>query len=143
MSVEVTVIAKGPMTVDTILKKLHGKRDQVPPDRPAVLYIHIPETWIQNRSLPFLILDAAIRRFFLRSRRYNIVVFLWESVRIAPEGNTAHMHVQPVYNNHPRFRIPDYTAFSLKRNKWGMQRISRSLLDALRTFRMTQQTEAR
>jgi hypothetical protein len=42
--------------------------------------------------------------------------------------------VQPVYNNHPRFRIPDYTAFSLKSDKWGMQGISRSLLDAMRTL---------
>jgi hypothetical protein len=142
VTVEVTAITKGPMTINTVLNKLHGKRDQVPADRPAVLYIHIPENWMRNRSLAFLILDTAIRRFFRKSRRYNTVVFLWEWVRIAPDGNKAHMSVQPVYNNHPRFRIPDYTVFSLKRNQWGMQRVSRSLLEALRTLRMSQHAEA-
>jgi hypothetical protein len=39
ISVEVTSKIDGPLTVQTISNTLHAKRDQVPPDRPAVLYM--------------------------------------------------------------------------------------------------------
>lgn len=120
VSVEVTVITGGPLSINTVMNKLHGKRNQVPHDRPAVLYMHIPEDWMRRRSWAVLILGAAIRRFFFRSRRYNIIVFIWETIRVTPEGGIPHMFFQPVYNNYARFKLPDSTVFTLKRNNWGV-----------------------
>jgi hypothetical protein len=142
VSVEVTEIMGGHLSISTALNKLQGKRNQVPPDRPAVLYVHIPESWMQQRALSVLILDAAIRRFFFRSRRYNMVVLMWETFRFTPDGGVSQMFFQPVYNNRARFKIPDCTVFSVKRDTWGMMRNSKSLLDTLRSFRMRQQAEA-
>ena len=141
VNVEVTSITGGPLSLNTTLNKLTGKRNQVPHNRPAVLYLYIPETWMERRSFAILILDAAIRRFFLKSRRYNMIVLVWEAISTTPEGGVPHMYIQPVFNNRARLKIPDRTVFTLKRNNWGITRNSKSVLDSLRSYRMRQQTE--
>jgi hypothetical protein len=136
VSVEVSAIAGGRLSINTVLNKLNGKRDQVPPDRPAVLYVRLPDTWMPpNSERGFLVLDAAVRRFMVKSKRINAIVFIGERVTPVDGGGGLHQWLAPVYNNYPRHLIPDYSVFSLKRDKWGVEGISVSFLDKLRAKR--------
>ena len=138
VSVEITAIEEGAvMSPRSILNRLRSKRTQVPPTRPAILYLVVPGAWMENYNLAVLMFDAAIRRFMLQSRRFNAIVPSWENV--TPTGDIPiRRHLQPVYNNHPRFRIPDYSVFGVKRDKWGRSDYSDSLLNRLRAYRLKQ-----
>jgi hypothetical protein len=142
VSVEITAIEEGAvMSPRSILNRLRRKRTQVPADRPAVLYLVVPDDWMKNCNLAVLMFDAAIRRFMLQSRRFNAVVLSWENV--TPTGDIPiRRHLQAVYNNHPRFRIPDYSVFGVKPDKWGRSDYSDPLLNRLRAYRLKQQIRA-
>jgi hypothetical protein len=75
---EVTSIIGGPPSVRSLLNKLHNKRSQLPSNRPAILYLSLPDIWMDNRNLGFLILNAAARQFMIRSKRMNSIVFIGE-----------------------------------------------------------------
>ena len=44
--------------------------------------------------------------------------------------------LQAVYNNNPRFHIPDLSVFGMIRNKWGLENYGNSLLTSLRAHRL-------
>jgi hypothetical protein len=139
VSVEVTGIKGSTLSVSAILNKLKSKRGQVSTKRPAVLYVIVPEAWMKNYTAAFLVFNQAIMSFMQRSKRFNAVVLIWEGVRAGKGGGWAHGYLQPVYNNFPRFRIPDFSVFNLKPDKWGRSRYSNSFLDALRASRLKEQ----
>jgi hypothetical protein len=139
VSVEVSGFESGALSVRTILNKLRSKRRQVPADRPAVLYLIVPDDWMKNYTTAFLVFNQAIVSFMQRSKRFNAIVLLWEGVTAAQGGGWAHGGLQPVYNNSPRWRIPDLSVFSLKRDKWSQYRTSDSFLAALRSGRFRKQ----
>lgn len=141
ISVEVTSIQSGNLSVRAILNKLKHKRNQVPKNRPAVLYILVPESWMRNYQAAFLIFNEAITRFVRKSRRINIFVLVWESMREAPGGGTLHRLLQPVFSDRSRWAIPDRTLFTLKRDQWGQSRYSKSFLNAIMTLRFREQIE--
>jgi hypothetical protein len=138
VSVEITAIEDDAvMSPRSILNRLRGKRTQVPASRPAILYLVVPDAWMENYNLAVLTLDAAIRRFMLQSRRFNAIVLSWENV--TPGDIPIRRYLQAVYNNHPRSRIPDYSVFGVKRDKWGISNYSDSLLNRLRAYRLRRQ----
>jgi hypothetical protein len=139
VSVEVTSLQSSMLSARAILNKLNSKRDQVLSGRPAVLYLIVPESWMRNYTVAFLVFNQAIVRFMHRSRRFNAIVLIWEGVRAAEGGGFMHAHLQPVYNNRPRWRIPDRTVFGLKKDKWGQYQYSDSFVQALRTSRLKMQ----
>jgi hypothetical protein len=141
VSVEVTEVIGTELKVSSLLNKLNGKRNQVPANRPAVLYVLVPDQWMKNQTLAFLVINQAITRFMRGSRRFNAVIFVWEEIRPAPGGGVLQRFLQPVFNNKPRWPIKDLAAFGMKKDKWGSRRYTNSLLDALRTFRLKQQIE--
>ena len=136
-SIEVTAISHRPLSIKTTLNRLQDKRTQVPDDRPAVLYIHVPLMWINNYAFAQIVLDTAVRRFFFKSRRYNMIVFMWERAMLGGDGGHVELKIQLVYNNWPRFYLPDRSVFSVKRNNWGLSRCSRSFFETLLRYRMT------
>jgi hypothetical protein len=139
VSVEITVIQEdAAMSTRSILNRLRSKRTQVSAIRPAILYLVVPDAWMKNYSLAALIFDAAIRRVFLQSRRFNAIVLSWEKVTATGDMPIIR-HLQAVYNNHPRFYIPDYNVFGAKGDKWGISGYSDSLLNRLRAYRLRQQ----
>ena len=143
VSVEVTAMNSNNLTVGAVYNKLLGKRTQVRSDRPGVLFVHIPESAMRNRPMAELIIGAGTRQFFLRSRRYHVVVFVWETFRMSADGAAeAGMRFQPVYNNNARLKVPDHTVFSVERDRWGFARNSKSLLGTLWTYRMRQNQES-
>jgi hypothetical protein len=139
-SVEVTCITGGPLSLQTTLNRLNEKRTQVPADKPAVLYVYIPAAWTVLFTFSRIVLGTAVRRFFLRSRRYNIIVFMWERAFLADGCGRVTLAVQPVYNERARFRLPDRTVFSAKRDRnWGLTRSSDSFYQSLLTKRMLEE----
>jgi hypothetical protein len=49
VSIEVTAIEEGAiMSPRSILNRLRSKRKQVPPTRPAILYVVVPSAWMKN-----------------------------------------------------------------------------------------------
>jgi hypothetical protein len=74
-----------------------------------------------------------------RSKRFNAIVLIWGGVRAGEGGGWMRGSLQPVFNNFPRWRIPDLSVFGLKPDKWGKLRYSNSLVDALRAFRLKNQ----
>ena len=140
-SVEVTCITGGPLSLNTTLNRLNDKRSQVPANRPAILYVYIPATWIRLFDFARIVLDTAIRRFFARSRRYSIIVFMWERAFLTGGHGAVTLAVQPVYNHRSRFGLPDRTVFSAKRDNWGLMRSSNSFYQSLLKKRMLEQAD--
>ena len=74
----------------------------------------------------------------VKSKRINAIVFIgeWGGITPVDGGGGLHQWLAPVYNNYPRQLIPDYSVFSLKRDRWGVEGISVSFLDKLRELRV-------
>jgi hypothetical protein len=92
-----------------------------------------------NYTAAFLLFNAAINRFSRESKRFNAVVLTWESLDTRAPDIPANRYLQAVYNNTARLRIPDYSVFGIKTDKWGKRSYNESLLDKLRTHRLKQQ----
>ena len=101
-SIEVTAKEDGPLTVKTISNTLNNKRTQVPPDRPAVLYIRIPAEWMRDTSVAQPIFTEAFSEFCLKSSRFNAMVLVWEEVTPFLNGGLMQMHIWACYNHIPR-----------------------------------------
>ena len=102
LSVEITAKEDGPLTVETVRNTLTTKRTQVPADRPAVLYMRIPEEWMRNPIESQAIFSEAYVEFFKKSHRFNAVVLVWEKLVPAVDGAFTGMSMWPCYNNSPR-----------------------------------------
>jgi hypothetical protein len=137
VSVEVTSVGeKIPLSIGAFYNRLKSKRNQVPADRPAVLYVNIPGNWMRRSTFSEIVLHAALRRFLFRSRRYNMIVLMWDTPSFNSEGDaTVHRRVQPIYNNIARHRIPDVSVFGLKRDMWGTQRMADSFYRYVKRYR--------
>lgn len=139
VSVEVTSINETTvMSAHAIVNKLNHKRNQVPASRPAILYLLVPDQWMRNYTSAFLILNAALARFMRTSRRFNAVILTWERVDLTG-GISIRRLLQAVYNNNPRFHIPDLSVFGMMRNKWGLENYGNSLLTSLRAYRLREE----
>jgi hypothetical protein len=130
VSAEVTAISERLLTVQTILNKLGDKRNQVPPHRPAALYLHIPAIWMRDEEAAAPIFGEAVEKFLRRSQRFNIIVILFEEVIPFLNGGFPTLWMKPVYNNRPRHIIPEVEAFTN-----GRGRMAKSLLASCRTNR--------
>jgi hypothetical protein len=135
ISVEVTEILDRALSFRTAFNKFRKKRSQVPSHSPAVLYINIPYEWTKNRGAMFLHIDAAIRQFFVRSRRYNIVIFVWDYFIPAGDGFLFRGGMQPIYSHVARHSISDVSVFLAQRDRWNDCSMSKSFLYWLRTQR--------
>jgi hypothetical protein len=119
VSVEVTTLPYRRLTVQTFLNKLKEKRDQVPPNRPAVLYMAIPSEWMTDSIVAFATFTAAAERFMKRSRRYNAFTLVWEEVRPFGAGRITRLVMRTCYHNNPRHRLSGTTVFDMKLDESG------------------------
>jgi hypothetical protein len=107
IAVEVTAKKKGVLTSQTILNTLRQKRVQFPQDRPAILFVIIPDNWALGGSESEEIIVETTTRFLARdTRRINAVVYSWSCTMPAPDGGrlTAEV-VRPFFNGDPRHPI--------------------------------------
>lgn len=107
ISIEVTAKALAPLTVATVKNTLKKKRNQVPADRAAILYIIIPEEWTADARVAEAIFSEALGNFFEGSRRFNAVVLVWEATLVLGEGRIFATTYRPYENPSPRYPIDD------------------------------------
>jgi hypothetical protein len=134
ISVEVTSKEDGPLTVQTIKNTLHSKRNQVPGNRPAVLYIHIPAEWMSNIPKAQTIFSEAIVNFIARSKRFNAVVLVWEHVIPFMKGGFPQLTMWACYNNIPRYSFEGIRLFEPRKGSDGKIRFAYSFLDDLKKY---------
>lgn len=79
VNVEVTGATGDRLSERAVLNLLHGKRNQVPPTHPALLFIVVPEQWTVDGKHAEEAFGSATQTFFQRSRRLNAVVVLWDA----------------------------------------------------------------
>lgn len=106
--INVEVTAKdGELSEKTIRNTLFGKRDQLPDDKPAVLYIVIPDEWAQDGTATDEAVGPAVKSFFDRSRRINAVVFGWSISVAIGEGCLFAEAFRPYFHPYPRHELRD------------------------------------
>ena len=138
MSVEVTSKEEGALTVQKITNTLKEKRKQVPPHRPALLYMHVPAEWMKGRRT-FFVFTKAIRDFYLRSRRFNAVVLVSEEVIPFLSGGFPTMVMQANYCHLARHPFTWMELFTpLPKN--GRVECAESLLQKLEYYRARAKT---
>jgi hypothetical protein len=134
LSVEVTSKEDGPLTDKTIKNTLHSKRKQVPPTRPAVLYLHIPAEWMNDEVGAQAEFNKAIDGFLRRSSRFNAIVLVWEMVIPFLDGGFTQMTMWPCYNNFPRHPFGGMQLFTPIKSVDGHIRLAHSFLDDLKIY---------
>jgi hypothetical protein len=140
VSVEVTSKIEGQLTVKTIRNTLRAKRDQVPADRPAVLYMHIPPEWMRDQAACIAILTEAIIDFLRRSKRFNAIVFVWEEIIPFLNGGFPRVTVKACFNEQPRYPFEPRNLFTDPMIVNGRNRMALSFLESLRAKRAKLQT---
>ena len=135
VSVEVTVISGADLSAKTVSNRLHEKRDQVPGDRPAWLYLHVPAPWMTDDASAYAVFTEAIGKFMTRSQRFNGITLVWEEVIPILTGGIPQMSMRSAHNNRPRHSIPDVTVFTVKPNAEGKLCYASSLVERVTAYR--------
>jgi hypothetical protein len=131
LNIEVTGKDEIPLSAKTIRNTLTSKRTQLPTTGPAVVYMHIPANWMQDKKAAQAIFSEAFIDVFSRSRRFNAVVLVWEYVMGTPDGGTSHVEVWPCHNNNPRHAF-DRDLLDLPCDADGRPRFANSFYDFLK-----------
>lgn len=139
VSVEVTSKVEGPLTVQTISNTLHAKRDQVPPGRPAVLYIHVPAEWTRDQTVALPVFTDAVVGFLKRSKRFNAIGFVSEEVIPFGGGGFPSMSMRVCFNEQPRHPFGPRHLFEVHPGADGQIRMARSFVEDIRAKRATLQ----
>lgn len=107
VSVEVTAKDAPELTVATIRNTLDKKRRQVPADRPAILYMIIPEEWTENGAEAERIFSEAMESYFRNSETFNAVCVVWYAKIKLGEGRIFALTYHPFEHPSPRHPIED------------------------------------
>jgi hypothetical protein len=131
LNIEVTGKDEIPLSANTIRNTLTSKRTQLPTTGPAIVYMHIPANWMQDKKAAQAIFSEAFTDVFSRSRRFNAVVLVWEYLMDTPDGATSNVGVWPCYNNNARHPF-DRSLVDLPRDADGRPRLANSFYDFLK-----------
>lgn len=71
--------------VEGLVNTLDKARKQVPADRPAIVFVRVPETWATDPTFE-ITAKVAMSKTFRRSGRIRGVVLTWEEFTEAPTG---------------------------------------------------------
>lgn len=104
INVEVSEFHNEIFTEKALKNKLASKRKQVPNDRPAILFLHIPSSWYNLNNLSFFLMKGTFD-FFQKSKRYNAVLFQTEMMGDAGQGFYWLVHIDPFAHMNPRHKI--------------------------------------
>lgn len=131
LNIEVTSKDEIPLSAKTVRNTLKSKRTQLPTTGPAILYMHIPANWMQDKKAAQAIFSEAFSDVFSRSRRFNAVVLIWEYVMATPVGGTSNVELWPCYNNNARHQF-DRELLDLPLDADGRPRFANSFYDFLK-----------
>jgi hypothetical protein len=107
ISVEVTAKDAPELTVATIRNTLDKKRKQVAADRPAILYMIIPEEWTENGAEAERIFSEAMESHFRNSQTFNAVCVVWYAKIVLGDGRIFVLTYCPFEHPSPRHPIED------------------------------------
>jgi hypothetical protein len=102
-------------SAETITKTLHRSRDQLPPDKPGVLIVKVPQTWLQHPMFVELCQKGASDFFKEGTGRIVSVGFYCEPLASSPLGITQTSLFAEITN--PRHRHSKDTNWKLF-DKW-------------------------
>lgn len=106
IAVEVTAKNEGIINIDSLYNTLHSKRTQLPKDRPAILFVVIPEEWTQDGAVAEVAIGGAINRFWQTgSRRINVIVLKWTATLNLGEGRLKAEVIRPYFNPNPYHQL--------------------------------------
>lgn len=132
LSVEITAKEDGPLTFQTVSNTLKGKRTQVPPHRPAVLYMRVPADWMAKPNENQPIFNEAFVDFFQRSRRFNAIILVWEVVVPFTVGAFTQMTMWGCFNNNARHPYPNLSLLTPTMAADGQVQLAYSFTDWLK-----------
>jgi hypothetical protein len=136
LSIEVTGKEGARLTANTIRNTLTGKRTQIPAIGPAILYMHVPGSWMRNLAEAQGIFNRAFNDFFRRSHRFNAVFLVWEEVVPFPGGGNAQMTLWPCYNNQPKHAFSGWDMLNLPNDSHGKPMYAMSFYDWLKEIQI-------
>lgn len=102
LNVEVTGLTSQALTQRAIENVLNNKRNQVPADKPAVLFVTIPEAWTHDGQAAEEAIGSAVTAFFRGSKRLNAVVFSWEAILSVGDARMFAVTQKPYFHPTPR-----------------------------------------
>ena len=107
ISVEVTAKDASKLTAETIKNTLKAKRQQVPGDRPAILYVIIPEEWTRNGANVQKVFSEALESHFRNSKTFAAICFVWHAKIELGEGRIFVLTYHSFEHPSPRHPIED------------------------------------
>lgn len=143
LNVEVTGKDELPFTVNTIKNTLKKKRTQTPSDRPAILYMHVPASWMDNLRKAQSQFTEAFTDFFIRSHRLNGIVLVWERVVPFANGGFPQMTMWPCFNNRPRHPFNQWDLVTRGADSEGKPRYALSFYNWLKGVQSKHLTDTR
>lgn len=105
ITVEVTAKEATKLTAETVRNSLKKKRKQVPGDRPAILYVIIPEKWTENGDDAYKILSNAVEDHFRSSKTFTAICFVWYAKVNLGGGRIFALTYHPFEHPSPRFPV--------------------------------------
>ncbi len=92
----------------TILNKLNAARKQLPEGQPGIIFLKVPESWLNQPNAQHL-LGEVLDQFFRNTNRVVAVVLRWEELKIVDLGMPAvlKMFVQIKENTESKFINPE------------------------------------
>lgn len=87
---------------ETVKDTLEGARKQLPRDRPGIVFLNIPESWV-NHPQAGEILKNGLEAFFRNTGRIEAVVLWWEDFVQSGGGWWRSTHLREEKNTNTRF----------------------------------------
>lgn len=116
LAVDVTAKDEGPLTAQTVLNTLQGKRTQFPVVRPGLLVVIIPDSWTLDANADAIqnLVFETTDRYFRGSarkrgtRRINAVKYVWSNtIRVPEKGRFIAEMSHVCVNPNPYHQIED------------------------------------
>lgn len=101
INVEVSEFSSDQFSASMLKNKLNEKRSQLPPEKPAILFLTCPESWDIYGPLDFPMMRETFS-FFGRTKRINAVVFQSATVKNVGPGFAWIVHSKRYVNSSAR-----------------------------------------
>jgi hypothetical protein len=74
------------LDVKTLLNTLDHARKQLPSNQAGIIFLKIPEAWVQTPEIRTTV-ESALQQFFRNTNRVVSVMFRWEQTFASPDGS--------------------------------------------------------
>jgi hypothetical protein len=111
------------LTAETIVNSLATARDQIPSDKPAIVFLKTPERWMTDPSANPVI-ETGLRKAFGSTRRLSAIVLHWEQWWLGQaQGGLRATCFRTEHNPRARISLRDLDHIIAPKNPSGWQYI--------------------